>query len=827
MKTYPLVDHVRTKAHLTDEITALERKNFTLSRLAAEEAIVLLENDGVLPLKKGSRVALLGGGATHTVKGGSGSGEVNERRSVSIYEGMRNSGFVLTTDLLLSTYAKNADHHRLAYEKRLKRRAGIFNYRITMSSMDQGYEYPPFPRLQKDQLDEEADACVYVISRMSGEAYDRKLECGDYYLTETEIANLHLCASHYKKVILAINAGGPVDLCGVADIHFGAVLFLSMLGSAGGDAVARILCGDVSPSGCLTTTWPVHYEDIPYCNEYSYLNGQIDREDYKEGIFVGYRYFDTFDAEPRFCFGHGLSYTSFDIRSEVSLCGNAVSISARVVNTGHIPGKCVVQTYASCPSGELIKEYQRLTAFAKTGLLQPGQAETLHMTFPLSYLASYDEKSAQFLLERGRYIMRVGRSSRHTGAVAAIILSQDVVISKHCNICPQVRTWSDLCPQIATASDAAVTEIHVDPAAITPIIYHYREPDVPHDPAVDALLDKLSTKEMLDLTVGAGWVYLLPGSHYYTVPGAVGCTTDKYASRGITDLSFCDGPAGVRLPQKMVAVKGKNATKFITAAMDAFNFLPKIVKWISFGNLSEGTALYQYTTAFPVGTAMAQTWNVNLVRQVGGGINEELEEYGIHYWLAPGMNIHRNPLCGRNYEYFSEDPVLSGKMAAAVTLGVQKSGTHFATVKHYLCNNQETNRRKMSSQVSERAMREIYLRGFEIAVREAKPGALMTGYNRINGVFNAACHDTLTKVLRCEWDFDGLVMTDWDTSKQGCGADASLRAGMDLMMPGDPRQKWRLRRALRKGTLDEATIRRSAFHILRAVAAHQQELTEI
>lgn len=825
MNPYPLVDHVRTKAHLTDEVTELERSNFLLSRLAAEEAIVLLENDRGLPLKRGCKVALLGSGATHTVKGGSGSGEVNERRSISIYQGMKDQGFVLTTTRLLRSYAETADRHRHAFEQQKKKQAGLINRRVTMSAMNGGYTHPPFPRLKAETLGQDAEVCVYVISRVSGEAYDRKLEQGDYYLTETEISNLRLCVKSYKKVILAINAGGPVDLSSVEDLPFGAVLFLSMLGSAGGEAVARTLLGEVSPSGCLTATWPARYEDLPFCMEYSYLNGKTDKEDYKEGIFVGYRYFDTFDIAPRYCFGHGLSYTDFHIRSRVTLSADTVTVAAQVTNKGSVSGKCVVQTYVSCPNGRLMKEYQRLTAFGKTGLLGPGQTEQLRMTFPLSSLSSYEEEAARFLLEKGRYVIRVGRSSRCTEAVAALVLQEDVVVSQHCNICPLEKDWKELHPGEPVIREAAeIPEILIDPTAVQSVIHVYREPSVHCDAETKALMRKLSAREMLDLTVGAGTAFLIPGAHYYTVPGAVGYTTCKYAKKGITDLSFCDGPAGVRLPQKMVALKGRNITKFITAAMDTFNFLPTFVKRVAFGKPSDGTLLYQYTTAFPVGTALAQTWNVELVRKVGEGVNRELEEYGVHYWLAPGMNIHRNPLCGRNYEYFSEDPVLSGKIAAAEIRGVQRRGTHFATVKHYLCNNQETNRLQMNAQVTERTMREIYLRGFEIAVREGKPGALMTGYNRINGVFNASCHDTLTKVLRCEWGFEGLVMTDWDACKPGCSADASLKAGMDLMMPGDPRHKWQLHRALQSGLLPEACVRRSAARILSVIAMHQKEV---
>lgn len=595
-----------------------------------------------------------------------------------------------------------------------------------------------------------------------------------------------------------------------------------MLGTAGGEALADVLSGNVSPSGHLSDTWVMKYEDIPCAREYSYLNGNVEKEYYKEDIYVGYRYFDTFDVPVRYPFGYGLSYTKFAIESEANLEGSNVVLKAQVTNTGAYTGKEVVQVYVSCPDGKLKKEYQRLAGFEKTKDLKPGEITELNIQFPLSLLASYDEDRASFLLEKGDYVLRVGDSSQNTEIVCVLECQETIVVSKHENICPLKDTFEKITlPQITrkgSLDQEEIPRLMIDSKAIVPIVHEYKEPEMVCDSATEQLMKKLKVKEMADIVVGAGNDMVIPTAHYYTVPGASGYTTYKYHDRGIKDINFCDGPAGIRIQQQAVAVKGKNLVKSITASIELLNFLPEICRKLAFGKPSDGTMLYQYTTAFPVGTALAQTWNTELVETVGYAVNAEMEEYGITYWLAPGMNIHRNPLCGRNYEYYSEDPLLTGKIAAAMTRGVQRKGNHFVTLKHFFCNNQETNRGKSSSEVSERAMREIYLKGFEIAVKEGDAKGVMTSYNRVNGVYSAVNYDAVTKVLRGEWGFDGIVMTDWENWKPDCDADRAIYAGMDLMMQGDNKQRKQIRKALKKGSLDEKYVKRSAVNVLRVIS---------
>ena len=424
------------------------------------------------------------------------------------------------------------------------------------------------------------------------------------------------------------------------------------------------------------------------------------------------------------------------------------------------------------------------------------------------------------LLEAGCYPIRLGNSSRNTRIIAAAELTSTVLLSSHENICPSNAKLSVLSKSVDGVGEPIPPEIprlEIDPSAIVTIRHQYPEPAACDDPEVEQLLQTLTDDELALLVVGCGSDMVIPMEHTYTVPGATGYTTYKLHQKGIEDVSFCDGPAGIRVQQQAMAVKGKNKIKAITPALEMLAYLPKVLRNFTFGKPEDGTMLYQYTTALPVGTALAQTWNTALIEDLGRGVNAELEEYGIDFWLAPGLNIQRNPLCGRNYEYYSEDPVLSGKIAAAMARGAQVRGSHSVTLKHFFCNNQETNRGNVSSEVSERAIREIYLKGFEIGVKEGHAGAVMTSYNRVNNVFSAVNRDALIKVLRDEWGFDGLVMTDWDSTKPDCDADRSMVAGVSILMQGEKKQVRRIRKAMKDGTLDPKYVRRSASQVLRAV----------
>ena len=814
-----------TKASYSENANERELRNRQVAYRAACEGIVLLKNEGVLPLKA-EKIALYGAGAEFTTKGGTGSGEVNERYSVNVLQGFENRGCKVTTKPWL-------EDMRIAYKKAeeeflRQQRETILKLKIH-SIMDMLFTRNPIPDsrpiLQKDIEDSDTDTCVYVLARQAGEGGDRKLDKGDFYITDRERADIETCAKAYANFVLVINSGAQIDM-GFADEipGIGAIVYISQLGTEGGNALADVLTGKVTPSGKLTDTWAKCYQDIPFGENFSHLNGDLDNEDYSEGIYVGYRYFDSFGVEPRYPFGYGLSYTDFSIEaSDVTASGSRVIVTAKVTNTGSFAGKEVVQLYVSAPAGQLDKEYQSLAAFAKTPLLQPGQSETVELSFDLRAIASFDEAAGAFTLEQGDYILRLGNSSRNTAACAVAALDRTVQVSKHKHICPVKTVFSQLVSQSGIREvPEQIKRVSIDAGTIETVVHQYREPEICSDIRVRTFVNSLSVPEMTKIVVGSGQ---FGGRHRFNLPGSVGNTTSAFWDRGLANVALCDGPAGLRI-QKRSTVTAKGEVKMVDFPMSAFELIPQFARKLVFGDPEKEPMVYQYATAFPVATAIAQSWNTALAEEIGRGVYEEMKEYGCTYWLAPAMNIHRNPLCGRNFEYFSEDPYLTGAMAAAITKGVQQEPGFYVTVKHFACNNQEDHRNTVSSNVSERALREIYLRGFEMAVKEGGAKSVMTSYNKINGVYTPNSYDLCTDVLRNEWGFDGVVMTDWYSTNPGLGKnDLCIQAGNDLIMPGSPAAELEILVGLKKGTITKKDLKRCCANVVRSIfdSATQRE----
>ncbi len=805
---------VRTYAKTTDAVTELERKNAEIARRAAAESIVLLQNQGALPVAVGS-IALYGEGASHTVKGGTGSGEVNGRHAVSIREGLEKAGYRIATAKWLDEYELTFAQSKQKYLTEMRKRTGLFHFSAIPYLLAHPFSNPPGPLIKDDDIAPGTNTCLYIVSRQAGEDVDRKPEPGSFCLTQREISNIQKCCQHYKNTVLVINAGGLLDLSPLDGMEIQGIVFFCQQGGQGGHAFADLVSGKVAPSGHLSATWPMAYDDVPFGKEFSHLGGNTLHENYREGIYVGYRYYDSFGVAPRYPFGFGLSYTTFSMESTVQTDQTGLTVRTAVTNTGAYPGKAVVQAYVSCPAGRLHKEYQRLAGFAKTETLAPNATQEVSIAFDMSTLASYDASCSQFILEKGDYVVRVGESSRDTRAVALIRLDGDVILSEHSAICPMKNGFDELhaAPDHAPPPDVPVLTMK---AEVFQTVRHRYGNAATHFPEkVNELLAGLSDQEKVELCIGSGMDLALPKKRFFMVPGAGGYSTAKLEKKGIPSVSYCDGPAGLRLFDVSV-VKG-NTVRMVNPVMAFMQALPAFARMMMFGNPKKHRPLYQYATAFPVGMSLAQTWNTELLQELGQGVQAEMEAFGAVYWLAPGMNIHRNPLCGRNYEYYSEDPLLSGKMAAAITKGVQTKPGYFVTLKHFACNNQEVNRRHVSSNVGERALREIYLRGFEIAVREGRPGAVMTSYNRVNGVYAAESHDLCTKALRNEWAFEGQVMTDWTTGKYMLNSAKALRAGVDLMMPGIPSDRKQIKDALRNQSLVMSDVERGAAHVLRGI----------
>ena len=799
----------------TDQVMGQEVLNRALARAAAQEGIVLLKNDGALPLAPG-KIAVYGAGAARTIKGGSGSGEVNERYTVTILEGLKAAGFTVTTQRWIDDYEKTFADAKAAYAQTVKFR--LTNLSDIINAMSNPMLYPTGRAVTDEDIAEsDTDTAIYIVARQAGEGADKKLEKGEFDLQSEEKESLRKIASAYEKSILVINSGAQMDLSILDEIDLSAVIYFCQQGEEGGNAFADILTGAVSPSGKLTDSWAMKYADLPFGDQYSYLSGDTTKEYYKEGIYVGYRYFDTFGVPVRFPFGYGLSYTTFRITpQETVLSDGVLHLDVCVENTGTHAGKEVVQVYAAMPGGECGQEAKRLTAFAKTEPLDPGELQVLQIKMPTEYLKSYDEKIAAWVIEAGDYVISVGNGIGDLIPAAVIGVGGRQVLSYVKNVC---RIEEEICELAAPKREAVQVPAGLPRFGIGEIVpkkTDYTAPSPVDREDVAEILEQLTDEELSKVVTGGG-IGSMTKANKITAPSAAGKTTDDLYEKGLIGVNLSDGPAGLRI-SKSFTVQKNGSIKGGELIMEFMEFMPAFLKKQILADPQKDKLLYQFCTAFPVGTSLAQSWNETLCACVGAAVAAEMNEYHITYWLAPAMNIHRNPLCGRNFEYFSEDPVLSGKVSAAIVRGVQSVPGAYATIKHFAANNQEDNRNHSDSILDERTLREIYLRGFEICVKEAKPEAIMSSYNLINGTYSPNCKDLLTDVLRNEWGFDGIVMTDWFSTGSGLGRnDLAIAAGNDLIMPGGGSNRKEILKGLKKGTLTRDELVTCASRIVREI----------
>lgn len=737
----------------TDEIQNYEIEHQEEVRRLAGECMVILENDGVLPLQAGTKkIALFGTGARHTIKGGTGSGDVNVRENISIAQGLERAGFKFVTEGWLDQYDR-------------------------LYADAQEAEQPEITEVDV----KEADAAIYVISRNSGEGKDRRAEKGDYYLSDRELQNIRFMTEHYKNCIVLLNVGGVIDLTALKAIEgVQAIMLVGQTGNMGGYAVADVLTAKTIPSGKLTDTWARSYEDYPSSATFSHRDGNLDDEYYSDGIYVGYRYFDTFGVMPLYCFGYGKSYTEFEIKTmNVTADEKQVQVEVEVTNIGDkYPGKEVVQVYYSAPDGIMEKPTQELAGFAKTKLLAPGEKDVVTITFATTDMASFDAYDAAWVMEEGEYTIRVGNSSRNTEAVAVIDLDEQVTtlqLKRLMRDTIAVRELHHMIPIFDIEFDFGVPAI---PFRIMLQAENFKKELVEYEVMRRTLMDKRKDEVLTLEDVKAGNATLDELTAQLTVGEMAELCVGTERKNG-------DGPAGLRLETPC--------------------------------------------TAIPIATTLAQSWDVDLIHRMGELVGEEMKQLHVDLWLAPGMNIHRNPLCGRNFECYSEDPVLTGLCAAAETKGVQSHEGRGATIKHFAGNNQEDNRMLTNVHISERALREIYLKGFEIAVKTAQPYAIMTSYNLINGVHSANNYDMLQNIARDEWGFEGLVMTDWytsqDTTEMGMVSPSGkyshsssvqcIKAGNDLQMPGCQQNVDDIVEAVNEGKeITKADLQHCAKHIL-------------
>lgn len=736
-----LVQHINIKEGILGE-KKFNTKMSALLRQAAAESIVLLENEGVLPLIAQSKLAVFGRSQIDYFYVGYGSGgEVNPPYLVNVIQGLEEKDLLLNK-VLIKKYQKFSANNIV--EDGIWGQWPRFLEEMTLTNEE------------VKSASEDSEIALIVIGRAAGEDRENVLEEGSYYLTQKEKQMIDQVTHYFEKVILVINSGNVIDLSWTENYAFSAILFAWQGGMESGNAIADVLMGDVNPSAKLPDTIARHYEDYPSAKQF----GHEEYVEYVEDIYVGYRYFETFHPEKViYPFGYGLSYTQFAMDSELLVNDKSVTINVSVTNIGEMPGKEVVQVYHEPPQGKLGKPKRNLIEFQKTELLQPGETENLNFEIKLQDLASYDDSGVtghpfSYVLEAGEYQFYVGDSLINLELVGNYHLEKLLVIQKLKQIAAPVENFNRL---VATLEEGQLVETY-QPVTLQKesvkerVLQHLEslsevsseETFLDTGKTVSELIHSFSKEELDALTRGEGPMNSSFGPKGNA--GMFGGTIESLRQKGIPPVITTDGPAGIRL-----------------------NY---------------------YASLLPCGTAFASTWNLELLEVIGIEFGKELLDLGSDMILAPGMNIHRNPLGGRNFEYFSEDPYLTGKMAASYVIGVQ-SNQVAACPKHFACNNQETNRNYNDSRVSERALREIYLKGFEICVKESNPYSIMSSYNKINGVWAHYHFDLATEILRNEWKYQGCILTDWwmrmakDPNFEYVENNAyRVRAQVDILMPG-------------------------------------------
>ena len=781
-----------------ERVTAC-REHRELSKNAAKEGMVLLKNEHhVLPLARGARVALFGKGTFDYVKGGGGSGDVTVEYVRNLYEGFQR------VREHVSVCEELADFYRDYVEQQYQ------------NHVEPGMTIEPE---LTDELCRRArnftDTAIITICRFSGEGWDRKskfdkkeeegaeqqspslkerFEDGDFYLTRAEKAMVAKVKEYFPKIIVVMNVGGMVDTSWfVSDDNIQSVLMAWQGGMEGGLAAAELLCGMGNPSGKLSDTFAKCLEDYPSSCNFHESEAYVD---YSEDIYVGYRYFETIpDARNKvnYPFGFGLSYTDFEW--SVIFAGEdrgEITVKVQVVNTGAVAGKEVIQLYGSAPAGKLGKPARHLAAFVKTRLLQPGEMQQLTLSFQIDFMASYDDlgkiQKSAYVLEAGEYRFYVGTSVRHAEPVDFVyrVCEDRIVKQLTSKIAPSSLkkrmtadgSYEELpLSEAGNPDDCALEYMAKEPLdGLTPEIRGlkgrilwkniFKDGIRPFGEVADG---RMTIEEFLHQMTDGEVAHLLGGQPNTGVANTFGF--GNMPEYGIPGVMTADGPAGLRIAPEC----GVN------------------------------------TTAWPCATLLACTWNPDMVFLVGEAGAKEVKENNIGVWLTPAVNIHRSPLCGRNFEYYSEDPLLTGRMAAAMVKGIQSQ--HIAaTVKHFALNNKETNRKNSDSRVSERAAREIYLKAFEIIVQEARPWCIMTSYNIINGQRASENKELIDGILRGEWGFQGMVTSDWWTFGEHY---KEVKAGNDVKMAcGFPE---RLLEAKEKGVLSREEMEACGKRILELI----------
>ena len=734
------------------------KSGLALSRRIAAEGSVLLKNDGVLPLKKNTRIALFGRNQCDTYKGGGGAADLWAVKCQPYCDGLEKLGNVYKP--LLKKYR---DTSKANFDPSLGKFHHAFNH----------HKYSlPEVRLKDSEVAAAAQKCdtaVIFIGRYAIEGRDIGDRGGEYRLTGPEEQMMRQVLKYFKKTVLVLNIPSALDLRFLDVFNFSAIIHNFFPGHLAGFAMADLLYGRVAPCGRLPFSWAKTSDEYPTNEGLS-----TDKIIYREGLYMGYRYFDTFKKDVAFPFGFGLSYTDFTIETEeITIDKTIATLKIKVANCGKYRGREVVQCYLSAPEDTLEKPYQILCGFEKTKWLKPQESQTLIIKIDLLKFTSFSESLASYVLEKGDYIIRVGKNSRDTNPVCKILVKDTFVHKKVLNRLAPVESFDELKKpetQQETYDDILCLEADfsgIETLDLTATTVRQELEKTGDYTFADVLSGKCTPNELAACLSDEDLALLLTGDGFEKqktlglsleplVEGE-GTHTHQVTELGIPSSVMQDGPNGVR------------ATTFVSPPVP-----PDY-------ELSGRDCVY-----FPCTTAQAATWDRELLELLGREIAADLDKIGYNGLCAPGVNLHRNVRCGRNFEYFSEDPFLSAQMAANLINGVQISadGTpskRYAVLKHFACNNSEDMRTEGDSILTERTARELYLRSFEYVLQETDPLSIMVAYNKVNGTFAAANHDLLDGICRYEWGYDGWIMTDWDVhAKEG----ACLSAGCDTCMPG-------------------------------------------
>lgn len=742
-----------------DRRVTASQQHSEISRKAASEGMVLLKNEqNVLPLPRGSKVALFGKAQADYVKGGGGSGDVTVSSVVSLLEGLLQKEAEGKLQLFQGTSEYYAAYVHSCYQNGIK--PGMV-------------KEPTIDEVLVKQAREFSDTALVTISRYSSESYDRTgaLHDGDYFLSHEEEDLIKSVTTLFPTTIVVLNVGGIMDTTWFhADPHIQGALLAGQAGMVGGLAASDILVGDVNPSGHLASTMAQDFSAYPSSCTFNESEAYVE---YEEDIYVGYRYFETLPkAQEKVCypFGYGLSYTTFKIeQTGASVKDGEIVANVMVANTGNRSGRAVVQVYCEAPQGKLGKAKRILVAFAKTKELACQEQQSIALSFTFYDCASYDDEGlvckSAYVLEAGEYYFYIGQDVRNTDIIRFQRTVDDDIrwdtsnansLSIHDNCIVQQLT--DRCtpkqlkrrltseggyrPVAGYKINCSLPDDKVYPPDGThptespwPIPYSaWKKPEGVQ--FIDVFEGKLSLEDFIATLTDEQKIHLLCGQPNRGVADTFGI--GNLPHKGVPNVMTADGPAGLRIKERAGVT----------------------------------------TTAFPCASLLASTWDEDLLKEVGRCAAQEVLENGIGIWLAPAINIQRSPLCGRNFEYYSEDPLLTGRLAASLIKGIQELGVA-ASLKHFACNNKETNRKESDSRLSERALREIYLKAFEICVKQADPWTIMSSYNLINGERASCSKDLLTHILRDEWGFKGLVTTDWYTHGEQW---REINAGNDVKM---------------------------------------------